>query len=302
MLILYILYINISKKKNNSRSKNVKKIKKEVLQKDVSKYSDTIMNNYRKKYNKDTINYSHNILNDYKKNDMKLSVVIPFIMRDIKFLKSTIRKLNKQTVKPFEIIVSGEIDYSNNIIKKLNNKNNINKYKIVLKNNGKKPPGINRNKGALVSKGDIITFMDVDDDYHPQRNEIILKSFKNNKDMLFLGHAFIFGKKPNFKNYKEKDLDYSNTKDVYKSTFGINKYNSDWESLRSSKSWIANGHVSVKKDVVKDMKYLYNDWTFGEDSKYNSVLLKDFKDTNKIIILNNPLSGYVPNSQQHKLI
>ena len=43
---------------------------------------------------------------------------------------------------------------------------------------GKYSAGINRNKGADIASGDILSFNDVDDEYHPQRNELILHYFK----------------------------------------------------------------------------------------------------------------------------
>ena len=109
----------------------------------------------------------------------KVSIIIPY-HRKKKFFFKTIKSLLNQSFKSFEIIIiyddynHDELDYVNNISKKSS------KIKLIInkKNLG---PGLSRNKGLYISKGEYIAFCDADDLWNRDKLKIQIKFMKNNK-------------------------------------------------------------------------------------------------------------------------
>ena len=109
----------------------------------------------------------------------KVSIIIPY-HRKKKFFFKTIKSLLNQSFKNFEIIIiyddpnPDELDYVNDILEKSS------KIKLIInkKNLG---PGLSRNKGLYVSKGEYIAFCDADDLWNRDKLKIQIKFMENNK-------------------------------------------------------------------------------------------------------------------------
>lgn len=121
---------------------------------------------------------------------MKITVIIPmYNSKDT--IKSAIESVINQTYKePIEIIVvnDGSKDGCEKIVEEmiLNNQSN-RTIKLIHKENG----GVSsaRNRGIKDANGNWIAFLDSDDEWHPQKLELILKVLKD--DLIkFLGHSY----------------------------------------------------------------------------------------------------------------
>tara|TARA_S200000501_G_C20844900_1_gene753237 strand:- start:1266 stop:2033 length:768 start_codon:yes stop_codon:yes gene_type:complete len=109
----------------------------------------------------------------------KVSIIIPY-HRKKKFFFKTIKSLLNQSFKNFEIIIiyddpnPDELDYVNDILEKSS------KIKLII-NKRNLGPGLSRNKGLSVSKGEYIAFCDADDLWNKDKLKIQIKFMKNNK-------------------------------------------------------------------------------------------------------------------------
>jgi len=234
---------------------------------------------------------------EYLNDNIKISIIIPFIKRDTAYLYRCMKDQRRQSLKPYEIIVAGEIpnkSIQNEIINEFDDLN------IIFINSGSRTPaGINRNLGADNAKGDIYLFTDVDDIYHPKRNEVVTYVF-NKYNPLFLGYHYtmknkIFSKLNNLSDLKFKDMD-----NIYKCTFAKDKPYPN--AICCSSGYIHNGHVAVHKDVFKKLNNRYSVMERGQDSEFNSRLLKKLKlmnvDKNKFLVVVEYLSFYITNKVQ----
>jgi len=137
-----------------------------------------------------------------------ISVIMPYYKK-IAYIKRAIQSVILQSYKKFELIIVYDdenlADYYK--IKKIvaNNK----KVKIIInkKNLG---AGYSRNIGISNSNGEIISFIDSDDTWHPEKLKKQLNFInKNNYSFVFCGYKKIFNKK--FINVTSNSayLDYS---------------------------------------------------------------------------------------------
>ncbi len=97
-----------------------------------------------------------------------------------KYLKECIKSIINQTYKNFEIIFwnNNSTDNSERIISEFSDK----RIKI-FKSNIKLDLGDSRNKAIQKSSGELITFLDVDDWYLPEKLNLQVKIFEKNKDI-----------------------------------------------------------------------------------------------------------------------
>jgi len=238
----------------------------------------------------------NNIQREYYNNENTLSVIIPFIKRDIKYLSRCLKEQQKQTILPLEIIIAGEIpdrEIRDIIISEFNDLNI-----IFIDSKEKTLAGVNRNLGASIAKGDIYLFTDVDDMYHPKRNEIVIYTF-DKYNPLFLGHHYERNN-TDFKNIKIQNIKYKLLDNIYDCTFkGINKYP---HAICCSSGYIHNGHIAVSKNVFKLFGHKYSRMKRGQDSEYNSRLLRKLKNLNynqeSYMVVVEHLSFYIPNNEQ----
>jgi len=230
------------------------------------------------------------------KNDNKISIIVPFIKRDHKFLNKCLNEQRKQTLIAYEIIIAGQIPSDEEINKILYKYSDLNI--IFIDTTNKTYAGVNRNIGAIKSTGDIYLFTDVDDIYHYQRNEIIQYTF-DRFNPLFVGHQYQKNDN-NFRNIKIDNLKYKYMDEAYDYTF--NETRKAPFSIRSSSGLIHNGHIAVHKDVFKKFGHRYLDLEKGQDSDFNSRLLRKLFYLNyskeSFIIVTEDLSYYIPNDYQ----
>jgi len=120
----------------------------------------------------------------FKKNF--ISIIIPYHKKRI-FFKETIKSINKQTYKNFEvIIIFDDIDKSElNYVKKIIENFSFKKKLII--NNKIIGAGLSRNKGISISKGEYIAFCDADDLWNKDKLKIQLNFMK--KEKILFSHS-----------------------------------------------------------------------------------------------------------------
>lgn len=116
---------------------------------------------------------------------MNISIVIPAFNAS-KTILQTLQSCIDQTCKPYEIIVVDDCSTDNTaeIIRQF-------PYPVILliqkTNQG---PASARNVGWNYATGDIITFLDADDTFHPKKLETISKTFEQHQSAVFVGHPY----------------------------------------------------------------------------------------------------------------
>ena len=124
-----------------------------------------------------------------------VSIVVPMYNSKVT-VKSMIESVTNQTYKdPIEIIVvnDGSIDGCEKIVEEMIINNQTNRIiKLINKLNG----GVSsaRNIGIKEASGEYIAFLDSDDEWHPQKLELILEVLKDNS-IKILGHGYTLEKK-----------------------------------------------------------------------------------------------------------
>lgn len=207
---------------------------------------------------------------------MKISVVIPIFPPHVNFLEDSIKSLEKQTYKPDEIIIAlseTNLEQSNEIINNIKSDLNI----IMLPTTEKQYAGQNRNRGALIAKNEIICFIDVDDESHPQKLEIVKHIFEKYDPNMFI-HRFL--EKKEFTLYNIDDIEIVDSSVIFNDTFGnppdrkhVIPGGSDKQICVGTQDRIHHGHVSVNKRIFNEVKY--NDDFMGQDAEFcRSVLWK----------------------------
>lgn len=114
-----------------------------------------------------------------------VSIIIP-LYNGAATIVRTLDSVKNQTYKDFEIIIvnDGSIDNSAKVVEEYKNKNSGLKITFINKNNG----GVSsaRNEGMKTSKGELIAFLDSDDEWLPPKLEKQLNVFKKNTSIDFL--------------------------------------------------------------------------------------------------------------------
>jgi len=173
---------------------------------------------------------------------MKISIVIPTLNEE-KYLPGLLKDLSKQTFKDYEIIVAdaNSKDKTREIAKK---------YKAKIVQGGH--PGIGRNNGAKIARGEFIFFLDADVRLEKDFLERAYKEIKERKlnlatcEFIPLSNLLIDKVMHNFSNMYIKINQYSNphaggcciivNKDIFNKANGFN------ESLK-----LAEDHDFVKR-------------------------------------------------------
>lgn len=120
-----------------------------------------------------------------------ISIIVP-VYNSEKYLNMTLKSVQNQTLKDFEVICvnDGSTDNSLNILE--NFANNDTRFKIYTQNNA--GGSASRNKGLELAKGKYIAFLDNDDIYHPQYLEILYKNIAdNNADISCCSYLKFYG-------------------------------------------------------------------------------------------------------------
>ena len=242
------------------------------------------------------------ILNELQKKELftsnkNISLVIPCIPRDIEKLNRLFESIKKQSYQPYEIIIAiSECNFNKAQELKSKLKKLYDYEVIILETLEKQGPGENRNRGAVVAKGDVVSFFDADDAMYHNRLEVINKYF-NLYNPKVLVHSYSFG----YEHYKKTDQE--------KVIFGNELYddlirrdgkidNSDMHhTLWYLNGDVHNGHSSIQKDVINDIKFTSH--KAGEDGLFlRNIISKYGRKDNTIIFVKIPLTQYIPSIEQ----
>jgi len=111
-----------------------------------------------------------------------VSVIIPFYNR-VELLKSSIESVVNQTYKPVELILvndNSEENFDHTFIDKYNSKD----FRIKIINNRENiGPGLAREAGRIIAKGDYLSYLDSDDFWHKEFLEKLINCLEENNDV-----------------------------------------------------------------------------------------------------------------------
>ena len=235
----------------------------------------------------------------------KISVIIPCIPRDIKYLNRLLISIKNQTVLPYEVIICiSEIDILQS--KEIYEKLKIHQLPLKIVNSvEKKNSSQNRNIGIKNANGNILTFMDADDVMHPKRIFYINKYFREYNPYIFL-HSYLKGLNIENISINEKpaisdgiyvwDLLMKNNGRIVNIEDGYAK----WGILARAH----HGHITIRKEVADKIKFREEDqFKKGQDSIFIRDIINHYgRNKNTLLFVDIPLSGYIPSDEQNKYI
>lgn len=198
---------------------------------------------------------------------MKLvSVIIP-CYKDSKTLCRAINSVVAQSYKLIEIIVINDCSPETEIIEKyLQNYPRI-KYFYNKKNLGL---AASRNKGIQLAKGEIVAFLDADDEYHPDKIKIQLEYLEENTVVT----CEVLNILPNGKSYSKlrfdrliiqpREIMFSNKLNgagllcQKKLILSMGGYNPSLKSCEDYDLWLRFLSIGIKVNVISKPLYLYH--------------------------------------------
>lgn len=210
------------------------------------------------------------------KNNIFFSIIIT-TYNSSRYILRTIKAIERQTYKNYEIIVVDDLS-TDNTIQLLKSK----KLKIIKNSNNFGGPGVGRNKGLKEANGDWIIFLDADDFWKKDA----LKVFYNN---------IIRYTEVNIFSFREIRIDFAKRKRT-KLNFRDYKKNYFFNML-------TYGNQLSPSSTTISIKFLKkNNLKFSEDTNFISIedydfWLKIFKFSDKIIYIKQYLAYYILHSQ-----
>ncbi|MFZ1323194.1 MAG: glycosyltransferase family A protein [Ignavibacteria bacterium] len=117
---------------------------------------------------------------DFNTNSGKLvSVIIPFYNR-VDLLKSSIKSVINQTYKPIEVILVDDFSSEKFDLRELDKYNSSDFNIKLIRNPRNLGPGLSRETGRLIAKGDYFAYLDSDDFWHREFLEKLVHSMEKN--------------------------------------------------------------------------------------------------------------------------
>jgi len=167
---------------------------------------------------------------------MLVSVILNCLNGE-KFLKRSIESVLNQSIEIFEIVFidNGSSDLSAKIAKAYGSKIS------YFRNETTTTLGQARNQGIINSKGDLIAFIDADDEWKSDKIEKQIKLFKKGASFVFSNAEISFGKAKGFVLFDHSPPEIGNV------------FNSLLE-----KDFISTSSVMFKKDLYINSKQKYN--------------------------------------------
>jgi len=231
---------------------------------------------------------------------MTVALCVPCIPRDIPFLEaSLLPSVLNQTEPPAEVIIALS-ETNSSAGSSLESRWNHSIPFHVLATTAPQSPGQNRNRCAHATNTRIVSFMDADDEMHPQRLSIIRQVLSETNATCAL-HSFTTTALSSDVTFTWRDKIHSL---VY--------FDSSWECLRGKEmmrragefvraAWNGqrsypfeqHGHVSCYTWVVH--KVQFDDGMEGEDTHFNSNVWHKF---NQSVYVPLPLSRWTPSDSQ----
>jgi len=205
-----------------------------------------------------------------------ISVIIP-VYNVEKYIDKCINSLLNQTFNKFEMIFVGDkcSDNSMSIVEEY--KKNDNRI-ITIYNDDNLGPGLTRNKGINIARGEYLSFVDPDDWLdHNFYEHLYTKAIESNADII----------KGDFKYIDSNNNDLTNSM-KYSSNDSILKKINNGRPLYSC--FISNHYTAIYKTAfIKTNNLFYPDFRVGEDSIF---LLKVCTSTNNIAFCNDAIYYY----------
>jgi glycosyltransferase involved in cell wall biosynthesis len=194
-----------------------------------------------------------------------IGLAVPCYKGHITLLKRLFDSIEKQLRKPDMVVVSCSSSSDEDIPYKSSD------YSFPFKiytHRERRNAAQNRNFAADNLDTDIVSFMDADDIMHPQRVQVVEKAFK--KNIVMLVHNFVYGDKDEFKFYHHILFNIG--------TLVITSIGWSVTHLDSNNKYgIANGHITVLKSIMKNIRYREtSDYTGREDSVFTSDIVKAY--------------------------
>ncbi len=221
---------------------------------------------------------------------MKITICIPCVDLHIPLLEKFLSTIIHFTRQPDEVIVSLSPKFENNNLQEKADKivstfNNLNLTFLIQ--DKITTAAMNLNKITEVATGDILVRCDADDIIHPQKLEIIEKTFKKYPETKLILHRWIMTNEIDYTLKHFKHIDHLDDKDIHLDIKPYNKidlqsislsekYKRDIEFLSKS-NWITNGANVYTKEVANLIKYINRN--FAEDKIFNNEVTKYFDKT-----------------------
>ena len=147
----------------------------------------------------------------------KVSIIIPFY-RSLKYLSQTIKSVQKQTYKNYEIILIYD-DEDKSDLKVIKNKFKNLKKLIIIENKKNLGAAKSRNIGISKSKGKYIAFLDADDYWKKDKLQKQISFMKQNSlDLSYSSYEIISG---NFKSKQDVKKTYTYDELLQKCDIGL---------------------------------------------------------------------------------
>lgn len=224
---------------------------------------------------------------------LPISVVVPCFPRDTHKLKKCLDSMERQTVKPSEVII-GHSEISLDACDNLKDSLGVYSFVVLFAPTTKQCfAAENRNRACSYARCEYISFFDADDIMVPQRLELIWKIIN-----LHNPHCVLHGY-----SGKQAICDHIIDIDHVKCVFGEELHDIAARTKRRHlhiNGAIHHGHSTVRRDVIERVKFNESDqYRIGEDSLFVREILEKYpRDKNTMIFIDTPLSYYVPALQQ----
>ncbi len=127
---------------------------------------------------------------------IKVSVIIP-LYNKAQYIERALNALYRQTHSPYEIIVvdDASTDGGADIARHFFNKHNTDAtgiHSLIIFSEVNRGPGHARNIGLKEASGDFVSFLDADDEYHPELLKRVNEAVQGwNADMIILGYRMM---------------------------------------------------------------------------------------------------------------
>ena len=206
---------------------------------------------------------------------MNISVVIPIYPPHFKLIPNIINNLLKSTLLPNEIILALSEINQNDALElckkeiKLCNENNV--LLIITADLNINYAGGNRNRGFKFSTGEIITFIDIDDETHIQKIEIIKNIFTKISNIKMLLHNYSIKK-------EIKEIHNINNINIYKFVGEFSRQNVQKFCNDKNFNNVHRGHATFHRSVLEKINYKDN-MRNGQDSEFTKRVYENFNNT-----------------------
>ena len=223
-------------------------------------------------------------------NGLTIALVVPCIPEHVTELRKLIQSIEKQTRLPDEVVVAiSETDEKTAL--KLSKDLSSPKITVTVSGiAGKAYAGKNRNRGAALTHSDLISFIDADDQMHPQRLEILLAVYGKTRSRVLL-HTYVM-----HENGEELPGHIENVEVFGSKTFhsqhkeGAQPHFEHWPF----QSPLHHGHVTIEKELLASVKQ-NEDMKRGQDADFLRRILTEFENDGRAMCgIDFQLSMYQP--------